>query len=103
RAMLIVADPVFNSNDSRARTVAAAASSGETRGLGIEGALTDGTGQGAVAAAESAKMQGLPLARLSGTRTEADQIVKLAKTSGVSADVWLDVDGREDNIETRDG
>src|SRR5678815_6041884 len=40
RAMLIVADPVFNSTDSRARTVAAAVPSGETRGLGIESALT---------------------------------------------------------------
>ena len=58
RAMLIVADPVFNSNDTRARTVAAAAPSGETRGLGIESALTDVTGQGAVAAAESAKDAG---------------------------------------------
>jgi len=102
RAMLIVADPVFNSNDARARTVAAAAPSGETRGLGIESALTDVTGQGAVAAAESAKMQGLPLARLSGTRTEADQIVKLARSAGAQPDVWLDLDASEENIDNRD-
>jgi CHAT domain-containing protein len=47
-------------------------------------------------------MQGLPLARLAGTRTEAEQIVKLAKTSGTQADVWLDLDASEDNLETRD-
>lgn len=102
RAILIVADPVFNSNDARARTAGSAPATSETRGLGIESALTDVTGQGALASAESAKMQGLPLARLAGTRTEADQIVKLAKTSGTQADVWLDLDASEENLESRD-
>lgn len=102
RAMLIVADPVFNSNDARARTAASSSAAAETRGLGIESALSDVAGQGALAAAESAKMQGLPLARLSGTRTEADQIVKLAKASGGQADVWLDLDASEGNLESRD-
>ena len=49
-----------------------------------------------------AKMQGLPLARLAGTRAEAEQIVKLAKASGTQADIWLDLDASEDNIDTRD-
>jgi CHAT domain-containing protein/tetratricopeptide (TPR) repeat protein len=102
RAMLILADPVFNSNDARAHGAAASASSSETRGLGIQSALTDIAGQDAAPTADSAKMQGLPLARLAGTRTEADQIVKLAKTSGAQADVWLDLDASEDNIDTRD-
>ena len=102
RAMLIVADPVFNSNDARARTVAGSTSTPETRGLGIESALTDVAGQGAAAAAESGKMQGLPLARLSGTRIEADQIMKLARTSGAQPDVWLDLDASEGNLESRD-
>ncbi|MGI8733045.1 MAG: CHAT domain-containing protein [Pyrinomonadaceae bacterium] len=102
RAMLIVADPVFNSNDARARTAASSSAAAEMRGLGIESALSDVAGQGALAAAESAKMQGLPLARLSGTRTEADQIVKLAKASGGQADVWLDLDASEGNLESRD-
>ncbi len=101
RALLIVADPVFNSNDTRARG-ATASSNGETRGLGIQSALSDVAGQDASAGAESAKMQGLPLVRLAGTRTEADQIVKLAKTSGMQADVWLDLDASEENLETRD-
>ncbi len=101
RAMLIVADPVFNSNDTRARGTTAS-SSAETRGLGIQSALTDVAGQDASAAAESARMQGLPLARLTGTRAEAEQIVKLAKTSGRQADVWLDLEASEENIEGRD-
>jgi CHAT domain-containing protein len=47
-------------------------------------------------------MKGLPLARLAGTRSEADQIVKLAKAAGGQADVWLDLDASEENIEARD-
>ncbi|MDQ6651991.1 MAG: CHAT domain-containing protein, partial [Acidobacteriota bacterium] len=74
----------------------------DTRGLGIQSALTDVAGQNSPATAESAKMQGLPLARLAGTRAEAEQIVKLAKTSGTQADVWLDLDASEENLETRD-
>jgi CHAT domain-containing protein/tetratricopeptide (TPR) repeat protein len=102
RAMLVIADPVFNSNDARAKGVAPSTASAETRGLGIESALTDVTGQGAVATAESAKMQGLPLARLSGTRTEAEQIARLGKASGAPTDVWLDLDASEANLGVRD-
>ena len=102
KTMLILADPVFNSNDARARGVAASTVSAETRGLGIQSALTDLAGQAAAPTAETAKMQGLPLARLAGTRTEAEQIVKLAKTSGTQADVWLDLDASEDNLDARD-
>jgi CHAT domain-containing protein len=47
-------------------------------------------------------MQGLPLARLTGTRTEAQQISQLVKTSGGQADVWLDLDASEDNLVARD-
>src|SRR4030095_2407416 len=48
------------------------------------------------------KMQGWPLARLGGTKVEADQIGKLVKTSGSPADVWLDLEASEGNIEKRD-
>ncbi|MDQ1728454.1 MAG: hypothetical protein QOD33_579, partial [Pyrinomonadaceae bacterium] len=102
RAMLIVADPVFNSNDARSRGAAVSAVSAETRGLGIQSALSDVAGQDANPTSDSLKMQGLPLARLTGTRTEADQIVKLARTAGATADVWLDLDASEGNIDTRD-
>ena len=66
----------------RAKGMAPSTVSAETRGLGIESALTDVAGQGAVASAEAAKMQGLPLARLTGTRTEAQQIAALGKNCG---------------------
>ena len=99
RAMLIVADPVFNSNDARARKAAPSTSDAEVRGLGIQSALTDVSGQ---AVATDAKMEGLPLARLAGTRVEADQISKLVKTSGGQADLWLDLDANEDNLDAKD-
>ena len=45
RAMLIIADPVFNSNDARARKPAGTpASDAEVRGLGIQSALADVAG-----------------------------------------------------------
>jgi CHAT domain-containing protein len=102
RSMLILADPVFNSNDARAKGSNSMATAGDTRGLGIQSALADVAGVDAPADAATAKMQGLPLARLTGTRTEAEQIVKLAKTSGAQADTWLDLDASEDNVDTRD-
>jgi len=101
RAILIVADPVFNSVDTRARGTASS-SAADTRGLGIQSALADVSGKDVPATAETAKMQGLPLARLAGTRAEAEQIVKLAKASGGRADVWLDLEASEENVEARD-
>jgi len=102
RAMLIIADPVFNSNDTRARkTTGAPASDAEVRGLGIQGALAD-VAESTAPATTNAAMEGLPLVRLQGTRTEAEQISRLAKTSGAQADVWLDLDANEDNLDTRD-
>ena len=100
KAMLIIADPVFNSNDARAQKRTAPATDADVRGLGIQSALADVSG--ATPPAPSAQMEGLPLARLNGTRTEADQISKLAKASGGQADVWLDLDANEDNLGTRD-
>jgi CHAT domain-containing protein len=101
RAVLIVADPVFNSSDDRSRGAATAGTGSDTRGLGLASAVSDVTGQDAGATAP-ANMQGLPLARLIGTRTEADQISKLTKTSGGQADVWLDLNASEENIEARE-
>jgi CHAT domain-containing protein/Tfp pilus assembly protein PilF len=102
RSILVIADPVFNSNDARAKktTGTPATTDAEVRGLGIQGALTDVAG--AAPTAPNATMEGLPLARLNGTRTEAEQISKLAKASGGQADVWLDLDANEENLGTRD-
>ena len=101
RAMLVIADPVFNSSDARAKKGAATSASpdAEARGLGIQSALADVDGN---APAPGAAMEGLPLARLTGTRVEAEQISKLAKASGGQADVWLDLDASEENLDTRD-
>jgi CHAT domain-containing protein/tetratricopeptide (TPR) repeat protein len=99
RTMLIVADPVFNSNDTRAQKVNPSTTDSEVRGLGIQSALADVAGQ---PVASQAKMEGLPLARLVGTRAEAEEISKLAKTSGAQADLWLDLEASEDNLDTRD-
>ncbi|HXD29968.1 MAG TPA: CHAT domain-containing tetratricopeptide repeat protein [Pyrinomonadaceae bacterium] len=104
RAMLIVADPVFNSVDDRARGVATANAT-DTRGLGLASAVADVAGLAggaATATPNTQNMVGLPLARLNGTRAEADQISKLAKSSGGQADVWLDLNANEENVETRD-
>lgn len=102
RALLIIADPVFNSNDARAKKApAAAATDADVRGLGIQSALADVAGE-TPAPATNGTMEGLPLARLAGTRTEAEQISKLAKASGAQADVWLDLDASEENLDTRD-
>jgi CHAT domain-containing protein len=102
QGILIIADPVFNSNDARAqKATGTPASDAEVRGLGIQGALSDVAGSTPAPAANPA-MEGLPLARLNGTRTEAEQISKLAKASGGQADVWLDLDANEDNLGARD-
>jgi CHAT domain-containing protein/Tfp pilus assembly protein PilF len=102
RAMLIIADPVFNSNDARAhKGTTSNSGDSELRGLGIQSALVDVTGDTTAGNAD-AKMEGLPLARLAGTRTEAEEISKLAKGSGGQADVWLDLDANEDNVSSRD-
>ena len=53
-------------------------------------------------AAASTSMQGCHWLALTGTRTEADQIAKLVKGAGGQADVWLDLNASEDNIQTRD-
>ncbi len=101
--LLIIADPVFNSIDPRARGAAVSTTTADTRGLGLASALADVEGQeGAAVTAQTAKMQGLPLARLPGTRTEAEQIAALAKKSGLQTDIWWDLNANEENVETRD-
>jgi CHAT domain-containing protein len=103
RAVLIIADPVFNSNDARAKKgTANATTDAEVRGLGIQSAVADVAGSTPAPAAASTPMEGLPLTRLNGTRVEAEQISKLTKASGGQADIWLDLEANEDNLGTRD-
>jgi CHAT domain-containing protein/predicted negative regulator of RcsB-dependent stress response len=97
--VLLVADPVFNSNDPRSKgATVAAVGTADTRGLGLASALTDVAGT----PSNQTPATGLQLARLTGTRTEADEIAKLTRASGGTADVWLDLQANEASVQTKD-
>lgn len=100
--VLLVADPVFNSNDPRAKGATAGGSigAGDTRGLGLSSALSDVAGT--PAATSNGPVQGLMLARLNGTRAEADQIAALTKTSGGTADTFYDLAANENDLAAKD-
>lgn len=101
--ILLVADPVFNANDLRAKgaTVTTTTNGADTRGLGLSSALTDVAGTPS-ASNTGAPPQGLIFPRLLGTRAEAEQIAKLMQTSGGKADLLLDLNANEEIIETKD-
>jgi CHAT domain-containing protein len=48
------------------------------------------------------KFAGLKLARLAGTRAEAEGIAALARAQGGAADLWLDFDASEANVTRRE-
>jgi CHAT domain-containing protein/tetratricopeptide (TPR) repeat protein len=96
RNILLVADPVFSANDPRLPTGSAATRAEVTRGLGLDSAVKDVTGQ----ATQSGSPLTLP--RLTGTRIEAEQIARLAERSGAQTDLWLDLSANEDQMKTRD-
>jgi CHAT domain-containing protein len=97
RNLLVIADPIFNSNDPRLKGNSAVQASGEARGLGLglESAISDVTDS-------STPAVGLQLARLVGTRAEAEEIGKIARTAGSQPDLWIDLNASEDNVRTRD-
>ncbi|HEY3026674.1 MAG TPA: CHAT domain-containing tetratricopeptide repeat protein [Pyrinomonadaceae bacterium] len=101
KSFLLVADPVFNSNDPRAKgtVTASAEATAEARGLGLESAVEDVAGE---SAQSSSSAQGLQLARLAGTRAEAEQIGQLVKKSGGQSDLWLDLKASEDDVKSHD-
>src|SRR5205814_268697 len=101
KAMLLVADPVFSADDPRAKGSTGTSSNAETRGLGLglESAVNDVAGS---ADASSTTPAGFHLARLSGTRTEADEISKIAKAGGAQTDLWTDLNASEDNVRSHD-
>ncbi|HKR01412.1 MAG TPA: CHAT domain-containing tetratricopeptide repeat protein [Pyrinomonadaceae bacterium] len=101
KSLLVVADPVFTATDPRAKGAGAAAStqaSADTRGLSLSSAVTDV----AAPAGATAPATGLQLARLNGTRVEAQQIAQLTRTSGGTADVWLDLEANEAKVTAAD-
>ncbi|HEX8130337.1 MAG TPA: CHAT domain-containing tetratricopeptide repeat protein [Pyrinomonadaceae bacterium] len=102
RGLLLVADPIFDSSDPRAKILqaAGAAASGGQSGemLAVNSAVADLTGTSNAAAVVS----NVKLARLNGTRAEAQQIAALARTSGLAPDIWLDLDASESKVKTTD-
>jgi CHAT domain-containing protein len=106
--MLVVADPVFDESDSRARaarpaeqTQADSQQAAQT-GLSFDSAVADLSDEGGAAVNANAPARRGVLVRLTGTREEAQEIAKLASASGRKADVWLDMDASEANVEGRD-
>ena len=98
RNILLVADPVFSANDTRLKNSAAVAGDRveATRGLGLDSGAGDVTGH-----APGTSLQ--PEApRLVGTRTEAEQISRLARIAGVQPDMWLDLSANEAELKNRD-
>ena len=101
RDLLLVADPVFNASDTRARGGADAQEGSEAaRGLALASAVSDIVEESAPGA--EAGGGGAQIARLPGTRAEAQGIAQLARGANRQADIWLDLDASEANIETRD-
>jgi CHAT domain-containing protein/predicted negative regulator of RcsB-dependent stress response len=93
--MLLVADPVFDAGDPRSQGASQAATrarDSSAQRLSLSSALADVT---------NVKNANLKLARLDGTRSEAEEIAKLARASGGRADVWLDFDANEANLHAR--
>src|SRR6185503_3199057 len=97
--VLVVADPIFNPDDARLKGIQVAQSSGESRGLGLalDSAVNDVAGT-----AGAAPASGFRLVRLPGTRTEAEEIAKIAQAGGAKPDVWIDLGASEENVTSRD-
>jgi CHAT domain-containing protein/tetratricopeptide (TPR) repeat protein len=98
RHILLIADPIFRADDPRLNGGMVGQPSGEARGLGLglASAVSD------VAGAGGQTPVGMQLARLAGTRVEAQEIAKIASAGGNQPDVWTDLAASEDNVRGRD-
>lgn len=92
-SILIVADPVFNADDSRLKGARPADSLSELRGLALGAAVSDVTGEAAGR---------LRLARLPGTRAEADAIAGIARAGGAKSESWIDLGANEERVDSAD-
>jgi len=97
KRILLIADPIFRADDPRLGGMVVQ-TSGEARGLGLglASAVSD------VAGADGQTPVGMQLARLSGTRVEAQEIAKIASAGGNQPEVWTDLTASEDNVRGRD-
>ncbi|HEX8068584.1 MAG TPA: CHAT domain-containing tetratricopeptide repeat protein, partial [Pyrinomonadaceae bacterium] len=92
KGLLVVADPVFDAKDPRVKTPPAGDGA---RDASIASAVADVAGK----AVDASNFR---LARLAGTREEAQQIAQLARAGGLAPDVWLDLDASEANVKARE-
>jgi CHAT domain-containing protein len=92
--MLLVADPVFDVRDERLKgsTQDAMRARESVQRLSLASALSDVT---------NVQSSNLKLVRLDGTRSEAEEIARLARENGGQADVWLDFEANEANLHGR--
>lgn len=97
--VLVVADPVFHPSDSRARAASNTAQTDAQGGLSFDSALADIADD---ATTSNASAQRGVLVRLPGTGEEAREIEKLAGASGRKAELLLDLNASESNVEKRD-
>jgi CHAT domain-containing protein len=98
KRLLLIADPIFRADDPRLNGGMVVQPSGEARGLGLglASAVSD------VAGTDGQMPAGMQLARLAGTRVEAQEIAKIASAGGNQPDVWTDLTASEDNVRGRD-
>src|SRR6266446_6105162 len=98
KKILLIADPIFRADDPRLNGGMTVQTSGEARGLGLglARAVSDVAGTGGQTPV------GAQLARLAGTRVEAQEIAKIASAGGGQPDVWTDLTASEDNVRGRD-
>ncbi len=99
--MLVIADPVFDASDARARAAGVAA--GVELAPGIDGAVAD-VSEGSKAAdfQSSAGERRVALVRLAGTAAEAEQIRALASGAGRGAEVLTGMRASEGELASRD-
>jgi CHAT domain-containing protein len=95
--ILLIADPIFSPGDERAKNLpTGSASAVAARGLFVTSAVSD------VASADKPVPASFVIRRLPGTREEADQIEQTARTAGLRAEKWLDLEASEANANGRD-
>jgi CHAT domain-containing protein len=103
RGLLLVADPIFDASDPRAKILQGAGGAATSAGqsgemLAVNSAVGDLTGASNTAAAGG----NVKLVRLNGTRAEAQAIAAFARASGLAPDIWLDLDASENKVKTTD-
>jgi CHAT domain-containing protein/tetratricopeptide (TPR) repeat protein len=89
RGVLVVADPVFDAADARTQGKTLKSHDDTAQRAALKSAIGD---------VVNLKTSNLRLVRLTGTRSEAEQIATLARTGGGAADLWLDFEASEANL-----